>query len=136
VRCSVEVQKALAARNADLAEDQQMRSRIGINLGDVITKRDGTIYGDGVNVAARLESLAEPGGIMISETVRMQVRSQVEVNITDAGEHEVKNISERVRAYRVELDGAAEQQRKPRKFSSARIGIVWAILLIVVFVAS
>jgi adenylate cyclase len=136
VRCSVEVQKALAARNANLAEDQQMRFRIGINLGDVITKSDGTVYGDGVNVAARLESLAEPGGIMISETVRMQVRSQVDIGIADAGDHEVKNIVEPMRAYRVELDGAAEQQRKPRKFSPARIGIVWAILLIVVVVGS
>ena len=107
VRCSIEVQKALASRDANVDEDRRMRFRIGINLGDVITKDDGTIYGDGVNVAARLESLAEPGGIMISETVRMQVRSQVDVNIADAGEHEVKNISEPVRAYQIVMDDSA-----------------------------
>ena len=101
VRCSVEIQKALAARDADLAEEQRMRFRIGINLGDVITKSDGTIYGDGVNVAARLESLAEPGGITVSGPVFDHAENKVPAEFEFTGEQTVKNIAKPVRAYRV-----------------------------------
>ncbi|MDP6352052.1 MAG: tetratricopeptide repeat protein [Alphaproteobacteria bacterium] len=107
VRCSVEVQGALANRDADLADDRRMRFRIGVNLGDVIAKDDGTIYGDGVNVAARLESLAEPGGICLSGSAHEQVEGKTDLGFQDIGEHEVKNIARPVRAWRVVVDAEA-----------------------------
>jgi adenylate cyclase len=136
VRCSVEIQEALAERCADMADDRRMRFRIGVNLGDVIAKGDGTIYGDGVNVAARLESLAEPGGIMISESARMQVRTLIDVGIADAGVHEVKNIAESVHAYRVVLDESAPKPQKPRKVPRAMIATTAAVALVIAIVAA
>ena len=90
-----------------------MKFRIGINLGDVIVEGE-RLYGDGVNVAARLEALAEPGGICISSKVFEEVRNKLEVGFEDLGEQEVKNITEPVRVYRVKLDGDG-----PRPESSA-----------------
>jgi adenylate cyclase len=107
VHCAVEIQHELGRRNRQLAEHRQMHFRIGINLGDVISRDDGTIYGDGVNVAARLESLADPGGIMISDSAHMQVHTLIDVGITDAGEHEVKNMARPVHAYRIVGDAQA-----------------------------
>ena len=78
VQCAIELQRELARCNLQLADHRKMQFRIGINLGDVIAKEDGTIYGDGVNIAARLESLAEPGGICLSETVFLQTEGKVE----------------------------------------------------------
>jgi len=100
VRCAVEVQRAMAERNADVPLDRRIELRMGINLGDII--RDGRdIYGDGVNVAARLEGLAEPGGICVSRVVRDQVRDKLDFAFEDMGEQQVKNIARPVRAYRV-----------------------------------
>jgi adenylate cyclase len=101
VECANEVQTALGAQNQDLPDDRRMAFRIGINLGDVIEQDDGTIYGDGVNVAARLEGLAESGGIVVSEDAYRQVDGKTELGFDDIGEHEVKNIARPVRAYRV-----------------------------------
>ena len=100
VQCANEVQSELGTRNEDLPDDRRMLFRIGVNLGDVIEQDDGTIYGDGVNVAARLESLAEPGAVCISESAHMQVRNRPDVGFEDLGEHEVKNIAEPVRELR------------------------------------
>ena len=108
VRCAAEVQEALAEINAEIAEDRRMRFRIGVNLGDVIEKDDGTIYGDGVNVAARIEGLAEPGGVCVSESAYMQVEGKTDFGFADIGEHEVKNIARLVRAYRIERDTAQQ----------------------------
>ena len=77
-----------------------MRFRIGVHLGDVMEKSDGSVYGDGVNIAARLESLAQPGGVAISESVLWAVKKRVDARFDDFGEHAVKNIAEPVRAYR------------------------------------
>jgi adenylate cyclase len=101
VQCAVEIQRELARRNLQLADHRQMQFRIGLNLGDVIAKKDGTIYGDGVNIAARLEGLAEPGGICLSETIFLQTEGKVEAAFKDIGAHEVKNIAKPIRAYRV-----------------------------------
>ena len=98
VDAAIDIQHELGRRNRQLAEHRQMRYRIGLNLGDVIAKDDGTIYGDGVNIAARLEGLAEPGGICISGTVFDQVKGKVAHGLDYFGEHEVKNIAEPVRA--------------------------------------
>ena len=103
VACAVEIQGRLADRNASLPEDRRMRFRIGVNLGDVIAKDDGTIYGDGVNIAARLESLAEPGGLTISGTTFDHVDGKLDIGLEYLGEKEVKNIAKPVRVYRAEL---------------------------------
>ncbi len=101
VRCSVEVQKTISESNSAIPEDQRMRYRIGVNLGDVIIKSDGTIYGDGVNVAARLESLAEPGGITVSGTIFDHAENKLPVTFEFSGEQSVKNIAKPVRTYQV-----------------------------------
>jgi adenylate cyclase len=92
VRCAVEVQRAMAERNAGTPPDKRIEFRIGINLGDVIAEED-DIFGDGVNIAVRLEALAEPGGICISRVVRDQVRDRLDYAFEDLGEQQVKNIA-------------------------------------------
>src|SRR4026207_1358176 len=98
VRCAVEIQHALKEKNAELPEHRQMRFRIGINLGDVIVEGE-RLYGDGVNIAARLESLAIPGGICISGKVFEEVESKLALHYDYQGEQEVKNIAKPVRVY-------------------------------------
>jgi len=98
VRCAVEVQQAMPERNVNAGADNRIELRIGINLGDVIVEGD-DLYGDGVNIAARLEALAEPGGICISRMVREQVRDKLPYSFEDMGEQSVKNIARPVRAY-------------------------------------
>jgi adenylate cyclase len=104
VRCAVDVQREMAVRNADLPADRRIEFRIGINLGDII--KDGReIYGDGVNVAARLEALATPGGICVSRVVRDQVRDKLGFAFDDRGEQQVKNIARPVRVFDVSMAG-------------------------------
>lgn len=103
--CAASVQDDLAARNGTLSEDRRVQFRIGVNLGEVIVDRD-DIYGDGVNVAARLESLAEPGGICISESVRTAVGGKLPLRYEFLGERSVKNIQSPVRAYAVQSEGS------------------------------
>src|ERR1700726_1162984 len=104
VNCAVDIQTGLKAENAKIPAEHRMEFRIGVNLGDVMVE-GAQIYGDGVNVAARLESLAEPGGICISNTVHDQVSTKLALNYADLGEQVVKNIAKPVRVYRV-LNGA------------------------------
>ena len=111
VRASVEVQKELKKRNSSLTEHRRMEFRIGINLGDVI-EEGGTIYGDGVNVAARLEALAPPGGICVSGPVYDQVENKVSLEYEYLGEQEVKNITKPVRVYRVRMGSKAYVSKK------------------------
>jgi adenylate cyclase len=106
VRCAVEVQRAMVDRNAEISEDKRITFRIGVNLGDVIIDGD-DIYGDGVNIAARLEALAEPGGICISRVVRDQIRDKLPYPFEDMGEQSVKNIARPVRAYAMSAAAAA-----------------------------
>ena len=100
VDCACAVQRGMAGRNAGIPPDRRLEFRIGINLGDVILD-GGDIYGDGVNIAARLEALAEPGGICVSRVVRDQVRDKISLAFADLGEHQVKNIARPLRVYRV-----------------------------------
>src|SRR5215471_8154456 len=100
VQCGIEIQTALKTDNANLSPQRRMEFRIGINLGDVIVDGE-QIYGDGVNVAARLESLADPGGICISGFVHDHVKGKLALNYQDLGAQQVKNITEPVRVYRV-----------------------------------
>ena len=100
IRCAVEIQNEIAERNAAVPEDGRMQFRIGVNLGDVIAEEN-NLYGTGVNVAVRLEQLAEAGGICVSQTVYDQVRKIVEIPFEDIGEHRLKNIAEPVHVYRI-----------------------------------
>jgi WD40 repeat protein/class 3 adenylate cyclase len=109
VRCATEIQLAVDKQNSAAPEDRRMRFRIGINLGDVVADGD-NLMGDGVNVAARLEALAPPGGICVSEAIHVQVRDRLPLEFLDLGEHKVKNIARPVRVYRVPL--ASEYQIK------------------------
>ena len=113
VDCASEIQHELSKRNAQLAEHRRMQFRIGINLGDVIEQEDGTIYGDGVNVAARLQALAEPGGICISGTAFDQVDGKLPIQFKFIGEQQVKNIPKPVRAYRVALASTISAAASP-----------------------
>jgi adenylate cyclase len=112
VQCAVAVQKEIKARNDELPENRRMQFRIGINLGDVIQEKD-RIYGDGVNIAARLEGLAEPGGICISKTAFDHIESKLPYGYDFIGEQTVKNIAKPVEAYRVLLDPRVTVSGKP-----------------------
>jgi class 3 adenylate cyclase len=112
VRSAVEMQRAMADRNAETEEDKRITFRIGINLGDVIVE-EGDIYGDGVNVAARLEALAEPGGICISRVVRDQIRDKLPYPFEDKGEQSVKNIARSVRVFALRPEAVAEMPTTP-----------------------
>ena len=102
VRCAVDVQRGMAERNAATPVDQRIEFRVGINLGDVIVEGE-DIFGDGVNIAARLEALAEPGGICISRVVRDQIRDKLPYPFEDKGEQSVKNIARPVHVYRIPI---------------------------------
>lgn len=104
VRCAIEVQQGMAGRNANVAQDRRIEFRIGINLGDIIVEEDGDIYGDGVNVAARLEGIAEPGTVYVSRAVREFVH-EPEIVLEDLGEQALKNIAGAVRVFRIGLPG-------------------------------
>jgi adenylate cyclase len=113
LRCAVEVQRELGARNLYVAADEKIELRIGINLGDIIVEGD-DILGDGVNVAARLETLAEPGGISVASAVWEQVHEDLGVEFVDSGEQRVKNISKPIRVYRVALGKSTRPGGDPR----------------------
>jgi adenylate cyclase len=137
VQCAVSVQKELQARNADLPENRRMEFRIGINLGDVI-EEENRIFGDGVNIAARLEALAEPGGICVSKTSFDHIESKLPLGYEYLGEQTVKNIPKPVGAYRVLMEprvtvaGEPEKdKRSPVKRMSILIGIAAVIVLAV-----
>ena len=112
VRCAVEIQREITARSAGVPAERRIDFRIGINLGDIMID-DNDIFGDGVNVAARLEALAEPGGICVSRVVRDQVRDKLAIPFEDMGEQQVKNIARPVRAYRALLAETAERPSIP-----------------------
>src|SRR5918993_5869986 len=106
VACAVAIQRGMAAREVDVPEAERIRFRIGVNLGDVIVEGE-DIYGDGVNIAARLEGLAEPGGVCVSGKVREEMRRRLELAFAPMGQQRVKNIAEPVETWRVVLDGRA-----------------------------
>ncbi len=107
VRCAAEVQRGMIDRQPEMPDEQRIRFRVGINLGDVIVEEH-DIFGDGVNVAARLEALAEPGGICVSRTVRDHIRDKLAYPFEDRGEQSVKNIARPVRVYAVRPEAVAE----------------------------
>ena len=115
VRCAVDVQRGMTERNADVPPEQRIEFRIGINVGDIIIDGD-DIFGDGVNVAARLQTLAEPGGICVSKVVRDQVLDKLSFAFDDLGSQEVKNIVRPVEVYRVALESAPPMPAAHRRW--------------------
>jgi len=136
VSSAVDIQQELKTKNAELPDERRMEFRIGINLGDVIHEDD-RIYGDGVNVAARVESLADPGGVCVSGTVFDQIESKLPLGYEYLGEQSVKNISKPVRIYKALTDPEAvgkvigEQRVEPRRGQRAALAVVTLLLLIV-----
>ena len=133
VNCAVEIQRELAERNAELPEDRRMEFRIGVNLGDVVTEGE-RIYGDGVNIAARMEGLAEGGGICLSGTVYDAIENKIGLEYEDLGEQEVKNITKPVRAYRVLMGTEAAAIVPGEKKAKSRVWRKVAIALGVIVV--
>jgi adenylate cyclase len=136
VRCAIEVQSGLIERNAGLPEDRRIEFRVGVHVGDVVEESDGDLMGDGVNVAARLESIAKPGAICLSEDAYRQVKGRLDLAVTDLGPTQLKNIAEPIRVYSLQVGVPA--QAKPaepvtavtpaapaaqkRRFGLARLG--------------
>ena len=129
VACAVAVQKAVAEHQGDVPADRRIVFRIGINLGDVVVEGD-DLLGDGVNVAARLEQLCEPGGVLVSGTAYDQLQGKLGLPLEFTGEQRVKNIERPVRAYRVRLDGKAARRRslmpRSRRFRAAAVAVLLA----------
>jgi adenylate cyclase len=137
MRCAAEVQRGMIDREPHLPDERRIRFRIGINLGDVIAEKE-DIFGDGVNVAARLEALAEPGGICISRTVREQIRDKLPYPFEDRGEQSVKNIARPVRVYALRPEAVADlpasgvpiaAQRRPRPALAAVTAAALVVLV-------
>src|SRR5262245_62734122 len=99
VRCAIEVQQGLIERNAGVPEDRRIQFRVGIHVGDVVEESDGDLMGDGVNIAARLEGVAAPGAICLSEDAYRQVRQRLDLKVTDLGVKQLKKIVQTVRVY-------------------------------------
>jgi adenylate cyclase len=108
VRCAIEVQNAMVERNAGLPEDRRIVFRIGVHLGDVVEESDGDLMDDGVNIAARLEGIAQPGAICLSEDAFRQVRARLDLAVSDMGQVELKNIAQPIRAFSLEVGVPAE----------------------------
>jgi adenylate cyclase len=135
VECALAIQTLLEERNRDLPEDRRMLFRIGVNLGDIL-RDDGRIYGDGVNIAARLQSLAEPGGICVSRAARDQIRDKLPVRFVDLGEQTVKNIARPIRVFRVAAAGEQVATTSPQRFLRAsRPALLTASLVVMLALA-
>ena len=107
IRCAMDIQRAMGARNASIPEDRRIEFRIGINVGDIIID-EGDIYGDGVNIAARVETLAKPGAVCVSDFAHQQIKGKVALDFVDMGEQRLKNIAPIVRVYGVRLEAAGQ----------------------------
>ena len=119
VRCGIELQNGLIERNAGLPADRRIEFRVGIHLGDVVEETDGDLMGDGVNIAARLEGIAKPGAIALSEDAYRQVKGRLDMSVSDLGEKELKNIAEPIRVYSLEV-GRPAARRSPLRSNCRR----------------
>jgi len=135
VQAAVEIQRSIEGRNVELPEERRMHFRIGLNLGDVIEEDDGTIYGDGVNIAARMETLADEGGICISSTIHDAVDGKLDFGFDFLGERPVKNIEKPVRVYRVRGE-PREKPKKPRASKNSKLSLIVTSGVFVVAIAS
>src|SRR6201997_2902811 len=112
-RCAIEVQNGMAERNAGLPAERRIDFRVGIHLGDVVEESDGDLMGDGVNIAARLEGICEPGAICLSEDAYRQVKARLDLKVTDLGMKELKNIVEPIRVYSLQMGGPQAREAPP-----------------------
>ena len=133
VRCAIEVQTGMIERNAGLPPERRIEFRVGIHVGDVVEESDGDLMGDGVNIAARLEGVAKPGAICLSEDAYRQVKQRLDLKVSDLGPTQLKNIAEPVRVYSLEVGQPAEAKPKPaaserRSRSSAPLAAAIAAL--------
>src|ERR1700686_4230121 len=108
VRCAIEVQNGMVERNAGVPPERRIEFRVGVHLGDVVEEADGDLMGDGVNIAARLEGIAKPGEICVSEVAYRQVKGRLDLKVTDLGPTKLKNIAEPIRAYSLQVGVPAE----------------------------
>src|SRR6516225_4312777 len=113
VRCALEVQNAMVERNAGVSPEQRIEFRLGVHLGDVVEESDGDLMGDGVNIAARLEGIATPGAICLSEDAYRQVKARLDLAVNDLGDAQLKNIAEPIRVYVLEVGRPAKAQLAP-----------------------
>ena len=144
VRCAIEVQNGLVERNAGVPPERRIEFRVGVHLGDVVEEADGDLMGDGVNIAARLESIAAPGAICLSEDAYRQVKGRLDLAVTDLGPKDLKNIAEPIRVYSLDVGAPARAnpatKAKPpemppdakRRSSLAPLAIRGAALLLLV----
>jgi TolB-like protein len=123
VRCAIEVQSGMVERNAGLPPERRIELRVGIHLGDVVEESDGDLMGDGVNIAARLEGIAKPGAICLSEDAYRQVKSRLDLSVSDLGATQLKNIADPIRIYSLEV-GRPAQVRSPSASTPPRLSIV------------
>jgi adenylate cyclase len=136
VRCAVEVQDGMVERNSGLLPERRIEFRIGIHLGDVVEESDGDLMGNGVNIAARLEGLAQPGAICLSEQAYSQVKSRLDLPVSDLGKQSLKNIAEPVRVYSLEVDKSAPAKptepaaSKQRRRFALPAAVIVALVLI------
>ncbi len=114
VSCAVEVQRAMVERNAGVAPDKRIEFRVGVHLGDVVEESDGDLMGDGVNIAARLQGVAKPGGICISDDAYRQVKQRLDLKISDLGPTQLKNIAEPIHVYSLEVGALAQPKPAPQ----------------------
>jgi class 3 adenylate cyclase len=134
VRCAIEVQNGMVERNAGLSPERRIEFRVGIHLGDVVEESDGDLMGDGVNIAARLEGVAKPGAICLSEDAYRQVKQRLDLKVSDLGPTQLKNIAEPMRIYSLEVGPPAQAklveppQAAPRKFGRIAALVVAGIL--------
>jgi adenylate cyclase len=140
VRCAIEIQNAMIERNAGVPEDRRIVFRIGVHVGDVVEESDGDLMGDGVNIAARLEGVAAPGAICLSEQAYWQVKGRLELAVTDLGPTRLKNIAEPIRAYSLEVGDragpkpATESTRPERNWRSAPMPLAFAIIALLLVI--
>jgi len=118
VRCAIEVQSGLAERNSGLPPEKRIEFRVGIHVGDVVEEGDGDLMGDGVNIAARLEGVAKPGAICLSEDAYRQVKGRLDLAVTDLGQTQLKNIAEPIRVYSLEVGKPARRSRPSGAYQS------------------
>ena len=138
VNCAIEVQRAMVERNAEVAPDKRIEFRIGIHLGDVVEESDGDLMGDGVNIAARLQGVAKPGGICISDDAFRQVKSRLDLKVSDLGPVPLKNIADPMRAYSLEVGapGPAKEATPKKRSTLTPLAAGIAALLIVIAVGA
>jgi TolB-like protein/class 3 adenylate cyclase len=129
VECALAIQRGMAERNAETTEERRINLRIGVHLGDVMVEGE-DIYGDGVNIAARLEGLSQPGGICISQQAFDQIETKLDLKYEDLGDQRVKNIARPVHAYRIRLDGTQPRRAFFRKISRRNLPALGALLVL------